>query len=287
MAVHTLFARAFIGTTTVIRMPLPAPADDRAALITGASSGIGEAIARQLARRGHRVVLVARRAEVLDALVGELGDRAHALPADLSVRADRAALPGRVDALGLSVDILVNNAGLSTVGPVAKSVPEKELNLVEVDVAAVVDMCSRFLPGMVDRGRGAVLNVASVGAFGPVPGQASYGAAKAFVLSYTEALRGELRGSGVTATALCPGPVKTGFGEAAGISDEDAEAALPQVMWKTADEVALAGIIGLAAGKGVVVPGGINRVAGVFYRLAPRDLILPFLARSHPGLKDA
>jgi len=194
---------------------------------------------------------------------------------------------GRVDALGLSVDILVNNAGLSTVGPVAKSVPEKELNLVEVDVAAVVDMCSRFLPGMVDRGRGAVLNVASVGAFGPVPGQASYGAAKAFVLSYTEALRGELRGSGVTATALCPGPVKTGFGEAAGISDEDAEAALPRVMWKTADEVALAGINGLAAGKGVVVPGGINRVAGVFYRLAPRDLILPFLARSHPGLKDA
>jgi hypothetical protein len=209
------------------------------------------------------------------------------LPADLSDRTDRAALPDRIAALGLTVDILVNNAGLSTSGPVAKAVPEKELNLVEVDVAAVVDICCRFVPGMVDRGRGAVLNVASVGAFGPLPGQASYVAAKAFVLSYTESLRGELRGSGVTVTALCPGPVKTGFGEAAGISDEEAEAAMPQVMWKTASEVARAGIDGLAAGKGVVVPGGVNRVAGLLYRIAPRDLIMPFLARSHPGMKDA
>ena len=107
------------------------------------------------------------------------------------------------------------------------------------------------------------------------------------MLSYTQALRGELRGSGVTATALCPGPVKTGFGEAAGITDEDAEAALPQVMWKTAEEVASAAIESLAAGKGVVVPGGVNRAAGLFYRLAPRDLILPLLARSHPGLKNS
>jgi uncharacterized protein len=177
--------------------------------------------------------------------------------------------------------------GLSTAGPVAKAVPEEELNVIEVDVAAVVDLCCRFLPGMVDRRRGAVLNVASLGGFGPLPGQASYGAAKAFVLSYTEALRGELRGSGVTATALCPGPVKTGFGEAAGISDKDAEAALPQVMWKTAEEVASAAIQGLDAGKGAVVPGGVNWAAGLFYRLAPRDLILPLLARSHPGLKNS
>jgi hypothetical protein len=268
-------------------MTLPAPADDRAALVTGASSGIGEAIARELARRGHRLVLVARRADVLDGLAHELGGRAQPLPADLSLRADRASLPDRVAALGVTVDILVNNAGLLTVGPVAKAIPEKELNLIEVDVAAVVDLCCRFLPGMVDRRRGAVLNVASLGAFGPVPGQASYGAAKAFVLSYTEALRGELRGSGVIATALCPGPVKTGFGDTAGFSDEDAEAALPQVMWKTAEEVAVAAIEGLATGKGVVVPGGVNRAAGLLYRLAPRDLILPLLVRGHPGLRDS
>jgi short-subunit dehydrogenase len=267
-------------------MRLPAPTDDRVALITGASSGIGEAIARELSRRGYRLVLVARRAELLEALADRLRGRALPLPADLSSRAERAALPARVAELGVTVDILVNNAGLSTAGPVAKADPDKELNLVEVDVAAVVDLTCRFLPGMVERGCGAVLNVASTGAFGPVPGQASYGAAKAFVLSYTEAIRGELRGSGVTATALCPGPVKTGFGEAAGISDEDAEAALPPVMWKTADEVARSGVDGLSAGKGVVVPGGLNRVAGVLYRLAPRDLIVPFLARRHPALKD-
>ena len=124
-------------------------------------------------------------------------------------------------------DVLINNAGLSTLGLVAKSVPEQELNLVEVDVAAVVDLCSRFLPGMVERHRGAVLNVASVAGFGPLPGQAAYGAAKAFVLSYTHSLRGELRGTGVSATALCPGPVDTGFGEAAGFSKEEAESALP------------------------------------------------------------
>ncbi|HZQ33043.1 MAG TPA: SDR family oxidoreductase [Mycobacterium sp.] len=268
-------------------MTLPAPAEDRAALITGASSGIGEAIARELARRGHRLVLVARRAEILDAIAEELRGRAHALPADLSERADRAALPARIAKLGVTVDILVNNAGLSTVGPVAKSIVEKELNVVEVDVAAVVDLCCRFIPGMVERRRGAILNVASTAAFGPLPGQASYGASKAFVLSYTEALRGELRSTGVTATALCPGPVKTGFGEAAGIPDEAAEAALPAVMWKTADQVAHAGVEAMAAGKGMVVPGSVNRVTGLFYRHAPRDLILPLLTRGHPGLKDS
>ncbi|MDT5095693.1 MAG: uncharacterized protein QOH60_5056 [Mycobacterium sp.] len=267
-------------------MTFPAPAEDRVALITGASSGIGEAIARELARRRYRLVLVARREEVLEALADRLRGRALPLTADLSSRTERAALPARVAELGVSVDILVNNAGLSTIGPVAKADPDKELNLVEVDVAAVVDLTCRFLPGMVERRRGAVLNVASVAAFGPAPGQASYGAAKAFVLSYTEALRGELRGSGVTATALCPGPVKTGFGEAAGVSDEFFEAALPSVLWQTADQVARAGIDGLAAGKGVVVPGGFNRAAGVLYRLAPRDLIVPFLARQHPGLKN-
>ena len=101
--------------------------------------------------------------------------------------------------------------GWSTSGPVARADPQAELNLIEVDVSSVVDLCCRFVPGMVARGRGAVLNVASVGAFGPVPGQASYGGAKAFVLSYTHALREELRSTGVTAATLCPGPVKTGL----------------------------------------------------------------------------
>lgn len=263
---------------------LPTPGPNRAALITGASSGIGAEITRVLSARGHHVVLVARRTEQLTALGQELNGPSSVVGADLSQPSERATLPDRVAALGLEVDILVNNAGLSTMGPVAAAAPGAELNVVEVDVAAVVDLCTRFVPGMVSRGRGAVLNVASVAAFGPLPGQAVYGAAKAFVLSYTRALGQELKPSGITATTLCPGPVHTGFGEAAGISTEDAEAALPKPLWVSPEDVAKAAVDGLAAGKPVVVPGRLNRAATAIYHLTPRRLLLPFLARSHPGL---
>lgn len=191
---------------------LPDPSSSGAALITGASSGIGEEIARELARRGYPVILVARRADRLRSLADSLGKDAYVIPVDLASPADRATLPDQVAALGLTVDILVNNAGMSNLGGVAGVDVDAELRLVEVDVAAVVDLCTRFVPGMVTRGGGAVLNVASVGAFGPVPWQASYGAAKAFVLSYTEAMSEELKGTGVTAAVVCPGPVRTGFG---------------------------------------------------------------------------
>jgi uncharacterized protein len=266
-------------------MALPPAGKDRAAIVTGASSGIGEEFAQILSRRGYQIVLVARSADRLEQLAERLGPQAHPLPADLSDRAARAELPDRVAALGLTPDILVNNAGLSTLGLVAKSVPEQELNLVEVDVAAVVDLCSRFLPGMVDRGRGAILNVSSIAGFGPLPGQAAYGAAKAFVLSYSHSLRGELKGTGVTVTALCPGPVDTGFGEAAGFSKEEAENSLPRVMWIPADQVAQAGVDGLAAGKAVVVPGRVNRIASAFFRIAPPESLLPLLTRNHPAMK--
>ncbi|MBV8177368.1 MAG: SDR family oxidoreductase [Mycobacterium sp.] len=260
-------------------MGLPAPADDRAALITGASSGIGEAIALELARRDHQLVLVARRSDRLHAVADSVPTKAHVLPADLSSRTDRAALPDRVAALGLAPDILINNAGLSGRALVAKSVPEQQLNLVEVDVAAVVDLCSRFLPGMVERGRGAVLNVSSLAGFYPLPGQAAYGAAKAFVLSYTESLRSELRDTGVVATALCPGPVATGLDDVAGFSVGERAAVLPSFMWKSADEVARAGIDGLAANKARVVPGWGNRLVAAFCRVAPQERLLPLLAR--------
>ena len=186
----------------------------------------------------------------------------------------------------MNADILVNSTGLANFGPIAESNPDAELNLVEVDVSAVVDLCSRFVPGMVRRGHGAVLNVASVGAFGPVPGQASYGAAKAFVLSYTQSLREELRGTGVTAATLCPDPVDTGFGEAAGFSLEQANAMLPAPLWKTPGQVATVAVDGLEKGKAVIVRGALNRAAAMLYHLAPRRLLLPLLARSHPGLKN-
>jgi uncharacterized protein len=264
---------------------LPAASSNGTVLVTGASSGIGEEIAREFVRRGRHVVLVARRAEKLHALAESLGSAADVLATDLSKADDRAALPGRVADLGLVVDILVNNAGLSTSGPIAESDPAAELNLIEVDVAAVADLCSRFVPGMVARGSGAVLNVASVGGFGPLPGQAAYGAAKAFVLSYTQALGAELRGTGVTAATLCPGPVSTDFGEKAGISEEDAEASLPKVMWVDADVVAKTAVDGLASGKTVIVPGVFNKIGAAAYQHLPRRLLLPILLRSHPALK--
>jgi short-subunit dehydrogenase len=265
---------------------LPAASSNGTVLVTGASSGIGEELAKEFARRGRHVVLVARRAEKLRELAESLGPTAAMLAADLSKADERAALPDRVAELDLVVDVLVNNAGLATSGPAFQSDPVAELNLVEVDVAAVVDLCSRFLPGMVSRGRGAVLNVASVGAFGPLPGQAAYGAAKAFVLSYTQAVGAELRGTGVTAATLCPGPVSTDFGEKAGIPDDDAEAALPKAMWVDADVVAKAAVDGLAAGKTVIVPGVVNRIGAWAYQHLPRRLLLPILTRSHPALKQ-
>ncbi len=155
------------------------------------------------------MVLVARRAEKLEELATELraaGGRAHVLGADLSDRSARATLLDRVGELGLTLDILVNNAGLSTLGPVAASDPDAEMNMIEVDVMAVADLCSRALPGMVQRRRGAVLNVASTAAFQPLPGQAAYAAGKAFVLSYTESLTGELKALASPRPPSAPGP---------------------------------------------------------------------------------
>jgi hypothetical protein len=270
-------------------MSLLRPAPDRTAVVTGASSGIGREIARELGRRGHQVTLVARSADALTDLAAELtasfGVRADVLPADLSEREARAALPERVAALGLSVDVLVNNAGLSTLGPVARGDVAAELNMIELDVAAVVDLTTRFLPGMVERGHGALLNVASTAAFQPLPGQAGYGACKAFVLSYTQSLAGELRNTGVTATALCPGPVDTGFGETAGFTKDEAESALPSFMWESAAAVARAAVDGLDRGRMVVIPGAVNRAASMFAQVTPRSVLVPLLAARHPGLR--
>ena len=266
---------------------LPKPSTDTTAVVTGASSGIGAAIARELSGRGHQVVLVARSAGKLDELASELrkrGGRADVLPADLSDRAARAELPGRVAALGLTPTILINNAGLSTTGPVSRADPQAEMNMVEVDVVAVVDLTTRFLAGMVERNAGAVLNVASTAAFQPLPGQAGYGACKAFVLSYSQSLAGELRGSTVSVTALCPGPVETGFGAAAGFS-KDEEQILPKIMWESVDDVAKAAVNGMDRGRMVVIPGVANRVAANFAAVTPRRLLVPILARNHPGLR--
>lgn len=269
-------------------MTLPPHGAKQTAIVTGASSGIGEAIARELAGRGHHITLVARSAEKLVAIAADLeksGGSASVLAADLSDRDARAALPGRVTALGRTVNILVNNAGLSTSGPVTAADVAAELNMIEIDVAAVADLTTRFLPGMVERRSGAILNVASTGAFQPLPGQAGYGACKAFVLSYTQSLHGELRGAGVTATALCPGPVHTAFEATAGITAEEAEDSLPPILWQPPADVARIAVDALAAGKMVAIPGLANRVLATFGHLAPRRMLVRMLARQHPRLR--
>jgi uncharacterized protein len=271
-------------------MALPAPASDRTCIVTGASSGIGAEIARELAGRNLGVTLVARREDRLRALADELagahGIRAEVIGADLTDEAARSRIPAELSERGLAADVLVNNAGFSTMGPVYRSDPAREVAMLRTDVEAVAHLCSLFVPGMVDRASGAVLNVASTAAFQPMPGQAGYSAAKAFVLAYSLALREEVRGKGVTVTALCPGPVETEFVEASGMSEEDADSAVPKFMWVPATTVAKQAIEGVEHGRGVVIPGPANKVTALAGHLTPRRLLLPILARQHPSLRD-
>lgn len=269
-------------------MGLPETGHQGTCLVTGASSGIGAELARQLALRGRAVTLLARRRDRLEELAEDLRRvhrvRAEVLAADLSEEEARAAIPAWLAERHLEVEVLVNNAGFTTMGPVATARREAELTMVRTNVEAVVDLCTMLVPDMVARGRGAVLNVASAAAYQPLPGQAGYAATKSFVLSYSWALRAELAHTGVTVTALCPGPVETGFQEAAGMSQEQAAGALPKVMWVPAPKVAAAGVAGLEQEKAVVIPGAANRAGALAGHLAPRGIVTRFVAAQHPAV---
>jgi short-subunit dehydrogenase len=263
-------------------MSLPEPTPRTTALVTGASAGIGAAIARELARRGHSLVLVARRKPKLDALAADLtsefGVRAVGLGCDLAKAASRQRLPARVAALELEVSVLVNNAGFATGGPFHESDPERELEQVRVLVEAPVALTSAFVPAMVRRGTGAVLNVASTAGMQPLPYSAGYSAAKAYVLAFSEALHQELRGAGVTVTALAPGPVSTEFWDVAGWevgSGGSFESAVPKPLWVTAEETASAGVRGLEQGQRVVIPGLPTRAAMLASAYVPHAFKLP------------
>ena len=184
------------------------------ALVTGASSGIGEEFARQLAIRGYELVLVARRADRLERLASELPTEAHAVPCDLAT--DSASLQGRVAELGLSVDLLVNNAGFGTSGPFVEHEPARDAEQVRLNCEAIVTLTHAFLPAMVERGRGGIVNVASSAGMQPIPYESVYAASKAFVISFTDALYAELRGSGVRVLSVNPGPVPTEWQGVAG-----------------------------------------------------------------------
>jgi uncharacterized protein len=187
------------------------------ALVTGASSGIGEQFARQLAARGHDLVLVARRADRLERLAAEVPTETEAVACDLAN--DAASLPERVSELGAEVDLLVNNAGFGTSGPFLEHEPERDAEQVRLNCEAVVILSHAFLHGMMDRRRGGIINVASSAGFQPIPYESVYAATKAFVISFTDALHTELRGSGVRAMSVNPGPVPTEWQRVAGYGE--------------------------------------------------------------------
>lgn len=254
------------------------------ALVTGASSGIGAAFARALAARGRPLVLVARRRDRLERLAVELGgaEAAVALPFDLAQEGAAGRLRDEVERLGLTVGLLVNNAGLGTTGPFASEPPATTAEILAVDVRAAVELTRAFLPGMLARGSGAVVNVVSMSAFQPVPFLATYAASKSFLLSFTESLSEELRGTGVRVQALCPGLVKTEFQRRAGTDKVAFDRTKPQA----AELVVEASLRGLEAGRILVIPGWRDRVLVALQRLLPRALVRRAAAqlfRPQPG----
>jgi len=214
---------------------LPSPQPGRTCLVTGASAGIGAAIARELASRGHGVTLVARREERLELLAAELRTahevRAEPLPCDLADARARAQLSERVAALGLEVGVLVNDAGLGTYGAFVESDPQRQLEQVRVMSEAVVDLSRSFAPQMVERGTGGILTISSGIAFMPMARYATYGATRAFCLAFGDALHTELRQRGVAVSTVCPGGVRSEFFAANG--PQPVELILPSFLWQT------------------------------------------------------
>jgi short-subunit dehydrogenase len=247
----------------------------KAALVTGASGGIGAAFAETLAAQGCDLVLVARSADKLEQLAQKLrqahGRRVEVIAADLSLSFPGTALQQAVERLGMQVELLVNNAGFGTMGAFETLDPAREQREIALNVAAVVDIARAFLPAMLQRGSGAIVNLASMAAFQPLPYMAVYGATKAFVWSFSDALWGECRGRGVHVMAVCPGPVETGFFEATGA--EHLRQTVPKGSMVSAQLVVDASLRGLRNRDRLVVPGGLSKATSMFTRLAPRALL--------------
>jgi short-subunit dehydrogenase len=244
------------------------------ALVTGASGGIGAEIARVLAGNGHDLVLVARSGARLAAFAEELsgahGIRARALAADLAQGEEPERLARSIASEGSDVDVLVNNAGFGLHGPFVRTDGARELEMIQLNVVALTRLTKLLLPGMVARGRGRVLNVASTAAFAPGPFMAVYYATKAYVVSLSEALAEEVRGTGVTVTALCPGATRTAFAGTAGMEDS---ALFRQGVVMDAPTVARAGVAGMMAGRALVVPGLANKALVASLRVTPRSVV--------------
>ncbi len=241
------------------------------ALITGASGGIGETFARKLARRGYDLVLVGRRRDQLERLAEELssadGISAEVEVADLAGEAGVAAVQERLRSEEIA--LLVNNAGFGTRGGFADLPLEREIEELDVNVRALVRLTHAALGPMLQRGGGAVINVGSTGAFQPVPNMATYAATKAFVLHFSEALHEEVKRKGVTVTCLCPGPVKTGFQETAGVDSDR----IPSIGWTDVNKVVETALRAVTSRRAVAVPGLLNSVTAASVRFMPRFLV--------------
>ncbi len=246
------------------------------ALITGASAGIGAELARVFAAHGHEVVLVARRADRLNALAEEIAAGGESRPIVLSVDLEKrdavSSLAAELTARGVEPQIVVNNAGFGLVGRAAALGRDEQLVMIDLNIRALTELSLAFVDSLA-RHRGGILNVASVAAFMPGPGMAVYYASKAYVLSFSEALHQELSPRGVRVTALCPGPVPTEFQAHAGISGDR----MPSVLALSAARVAQIGYDGFTRGKRVVVAGSANRIGVALLGFMPHALLLPLL----------
>jgi len=249
------------------------------ALITGASSGIGCELAKLFAAGKSNLVLVARRQEKLDQLAAELrrdyGVQVRVLAKDLADPQSPQAIFDALAAESVTVDVLVNNAGFGAVGPVAALPVERQMDMVQVNVMALTHLTRLFLPRMIERGRGGILNVGSTAGFQPGPNMAVYYATKAFVLSFTEALAEELVGSGVKATCLAPGPTATEFGVDSGME----KFTIFKFGTMNAKTVAQAGYRGFRCGKVIVIPGLTNKLGAFSVRFVPRAWVRKLVKR--------
>ena len=264
------------------RVALPPPGPNSTCLVTGASSGIGADIARELARRGQNLTLSARREDRLEELAGELRGndvRVDVIGCDVTDPESRAALIGQIAENGLDVEVLVNNAGFGSGGPFHELDGDGEVQMVKTNCEAVIAFCAEYVPKMVERGRGAILNVGSTAGYQPLPRQATYSATKAFVNNFSDALYADLGGTGVTVTSLRPGPVSTEFGEASDMEDEFSS--LPGFLVDSSEDVAKAAVKALDGGKRVVGPGIVGHLAPSG-QYAPRGVLLKALRRFYP-----
>jgi uncharacterized protein len=246
------------------------------ALVTGASSGIGAEFAKQLSGRGYEVILVARRAERLEELASQLPGPAHIIPCDLAN--DAALLPAKVAELDLQVDVLVNNAGFGTHGRFTQIDPAREAEEVRVNCEALVTLTHAFLPGMLERDRGGVITVASTAGMQPIPYETTYSATKAFARTFSDALSGELRGTGVRALCVNPGPVPTEWQQVAGYAPDY----LPPVPGKiSAEQVASESLRAFERGRRTIIPGRVIRWYMRINSPAPRPVKLRVIERMY------